>query len=273
MKKPLIILAGQAGSGKDTVGAHLSRWYRATTLGQADPLKRFAEVVFRFSHQQLWGPSELRNQRDPRFDVFEPDKITQVLDDLDLAYSRAAGSWLSDVLPRPLPSAKVREARQRLDRWLDDILVRVASYRGLTPRLVLQTLGTEWGRALLPDIWIDYAIRKADMILNGPNAYDRTKGLVYAVRPAPMVIVTDGRFLNEIDRVRAEGGIAIRIDRPGNELSTAAEQGGVTGHVSERQLTEIPEDHFDALIENGGGIEDLCLAAEGAVRALLPQVG
>src|SRR4051812_10494441 len=69
---PIVILAGGAGSGKDTVGEHLHARYGAVVIAQADPLKRFVRDVFGFSEQQLWGPSQLRNEPDPAFQRRNP---------------------------------------------------------------------------------------------------------------------------------------------------------------------------------------------------------
>lgn len=58
---------------------------------------------------------------------------------------------------------------------------------GLTPRRALQLLGTEWGRTMREDVWIDYAIRSAD-----PNA--------------AVTVITDVRFPNEARKIREAGG-------------------------------------------------------------------
>ena len=97
-------------------------------------------------------------------------------------------------------------------------------------RRLLQRIGTEGGRQVLgQDVWVDAALRK----VTGPT------------------IFTDCRFPNEADAVRARGGVAIRIERPGLE-SLRDEHGQV--HLSETALDGYA---FDAVIRNQGSVEDL----------------
>lgn len=62
---------------------------------------------------------------------------------------------------------------------------------GLTPRRALQTLGTEWGRALREDVWVDYLFRSR--------------------AEKECTIVSDVRFPNEAQRIREEGGIIVHV--------------------------------------------------------------
>jgi hypothetical protein len=81
-----------------------------------------------------------------------------------------------------------------------------------TPRLAMQTLGTEWGREMITaDLWVR-AWRKAfDELHAGVN-----------------VVIDDMRFPNEADAVRAATSLhkIVRIERPDLSLPGAA-------HVSE----------------------------------------
>lgn len=65
----LIGVVGRAGSGKDTIGNILlgcpARLF--SVMSFATPIKMFCKEVFAFSHDQLWGPSEMRNTPDPRY--------------------------------------------------------------------------------------------------------------------------------------------------------------------------------------------------------------
>jgi hypothetical protein len=84
-----------------------------------------------------------------------------------------------------------------------------------------------------------------------------------------LVVITDGRFRNEIEAVQVAGGVALRIIRPGSGLSAAAEAGGVKGHQSERELNEIADDEFDAVIYNDGTLEQLYRWTDSLVVGLL----
>lgn len=59
--------ASIAGSGKDTVAARLVEKHGFTQVSLADPMKRFCKDVFKFTDDQLWGPSEKRNMQDTRY--------------------------------------------------------------------------------------------------------------------------------------------------------------------------------------------------------------
>lgn len=93
-------------------------------------------------------------------------------------------------------------------------------------RRLLQRLGTEAGRQTLWDsIWIDAALT---------GLPDDAK-----------VVVSDARFLNEFDAVRARGGYIWRIERDG--------VGPANNHVSETEAVGYP--YFALTIQNNGTLE------------------
>ena len=72
---------------------------------------------------------------------------------------------------------------------------------GQTPRRAMQTLGTEWGRALIhPDLWV--------------------LAWLHAIKDYPQVVVDDVRFPNEVETIRAAGGMVILVERPGFTAET-----------------------------------------------------
>lgn len=91
-----------------------------------------------------------------------------------------------------------------------------AKLSGRTPREAMQMLGTEWGRALHPDFWVNLWRDWASDILD-QDGYG--------------VVVDDCRFPNEAAAVRALGGIVVDIVRP----SLVSLSVGIVGHVSEKQ--------------------------------------
>lgn len=94
-------------------------------------------------------------------------------------------------------------------------------------RKFLQNLGVAVREHVDPDAWLSRALRDIDKS-NDP------------------VVVTDCRFLNEIDAIRNRGGIIVRVNRPGI--------GPANDHVSEREwATTLP----DGVIDNDGTIEEL----------------
>jgi hypothetical protein len=98
----------------------------------------------------------------------------------------------------------------------------------LTPRLVLQLLGTEGGREVIhPNIWVNATLG---------NLTD-----------ADRVIVTDVRFPNEVTGIKVRKGIVVRVIRP-SKISTST-------HPSETALNDFQD--WDYVIVNDGTIEDL----------------
>lgn len=110
---------------------------------------------------------------------------------------------------------------------------------GVTPRQLMQTLGTEWGRTCVtPQVWLICWRRKAHNNLN--------RGID--------VVVDDIRYANEAELVRQLGGELWRIERPGTERNT--------DHASEGGLDDFT---FDRRIINDGSL----LALHTRVREIV----
>lgn len=214
MTKRIIALAGRAGSGKNTVAKLLN----AHEVSFAEPLKRFCQEVFAFTDAQVWGPSEERNKPDRRY-------------------------------PRVFACRCSSGVDIHGQRWVVTPMVACGDCAGtgtvtqhLTPREALQTLGTEWGRAMYENVWAELGVRRA------------------LAAPADLVMITDCRFTNEAKAVRDAGGEVWRIVRPGAGLA-----GGAGLHPSE---VEQESREFLALvtrtIENTGTLDDLRRAVQSS---------
>ena len=100
---------------------------------------------------------------------------------------------------------------------------------GRSPRELMQTLGTEWGREMVHrDVWL----RLADRALLGAG-----DGMV----------ISDVRFENEATWVREAAGLVIHVVRPSAEA--------VAPHASEAGILFHPD--VDVLIFNTGSIDEL----------------
>ncbi len=267
----IVLLVGKAGSGKDTVAEHIVKRRNAVAIAQADPLKRFAMDVFEFTEHQLWGPSQARNQRDPRFDWLDAGPVMSPLA-LHQNFTQHAPRWLDENLPAWFSSAQREDAAIKLRVWFRGVVDTLLDEKGLTPRGVLQTLGTEFGRAVCPTMWADRAVETAKQLLSYPTQYHR----VYGIRPHDkqwndLVVLTDGRFANELDIVHDAGGAAWGIQRPGSSLSSDAMNAGVAGHTSETSFDDIPHNSFDLVIVNDGTLADLYRRVDVALDAFFPR--
>ena len=233
----IIGILGKAGSGKDTAADFMVAQHGFVKVAVADPLKRICREVFDFSEEQLFGPSEKRNEPDRR-------------------YLR----WMADI-----PHMLTEDAKKEFPDG------NVPQY--LTPRHALQQLGTEWGRACYENVWVDYALRVAKKVMFGQEFkthdkqnYDQCLGL-YDWNESPMkpirgVVIPDVRFKNEVKAIRAAGGRVIRMRRGDPKLTGAAGQ-----HSSETEQDQIPEVDLDFTINNEGTLEELYLQVQHIIQA------
>ena len=106
----------------------------------------------------------------------------------------------------------------------------------VTPRVMMQTLGTEWGRSLLPDLWLRVWEHELD-------------------RDTHAVCVPDVRFDNEAELIRSLGGTIIHVVR-----KPTADMAAVPAHASEAGITRVKG---DIIFRNDRGIEKMAsLAAQ-----------
>jgi hypothetical protein len=131
----------------------------------------------------------------------------------------------------------------------------------LTCRYALQQLGTDWGRDCYDNIWIDYAIRTANIIekayiAKAPVYYNQQMGLVQESCAEVCfyrgVVIPDVRFRNEIDAIHKANGKVFRVVRPGAGL-----EGEAAAHKSEAEMRDMPDSLFDEVIQNDGTLDDL----------------
>lgn len=111
-------------------------------------------------------------------------------------------------------------------------------FNGMTPRYMMQTLGTEWGRRrLYGNIWVDAWSDFAGKV-DGPVAVD------------------DVRFSNEAKAVHDLGGVLWRVHRPGVEIMR---------HPSEVAMQGIKEDRY---IMNSTTISSLLRSVDALMEDL-----
>lgn len=108
---------------------------------------------------------------------------------------------------------------------------------GVSPRRMMQTLGTEWGRNLInPDLWLVMAHQR--LLRNGPG-----------------MVISDVRFENEAAWIRKHGGRIIHVIRP--------EAKAVEAHASEDGIEMLDT---DAQLFNSGTLEELQLSVRKLLR-------
>lgn len=103
---------------------------------------------------------------------------------------------------------------------------------GKSPRQLLQTVGTDWGRQMIdPDIWVRNLEER--LVRMERQGYDR-------------IVVPDVRFDNEAEFIRRRGGQVWQILRPANRepQSTHASESGISPELIDRSLVNsgTPDD-------------------------------
>lgn len=104
----------------------------------------------------------------------------------------------------------------------------------ITPRIMMQTLGTEWGRSLMPSLWLRVWQHELD-------------------DSAHCVCVPDVRFDNEAELIRELGGAIIHVVR-----KPTADMLAVPAHASEAGITRA---RGDIIFRNDRGIEKMAALA------------
>lgn len=96
----------------------------------------------------------------------------------------------------------------------------IKELKGVTPRHLMQTLGTEWGRNCIHEsVWVDVCLARSKHLM----------------RQGRSVVIDDVRFTNEADAIRDAGGVIVRVVRPGVQRTTS--------HASEGQLDSYKVDY------------------------------
>lgn len=197
-------LIGLAGAGKDTVAVILQEALRA--VGQDFEIDRYAGLLKEVARQVFGENFDDRNVKevDKFVDLHLADKIIDATDYVYLKLSR------SDI---------------DLDEWNALCQKHIDSCTWMSPRKFQQLLGTEVGRAIDPDIWVNYLKNQKRNL-----------------------IIPDVRFDNEL----VDFNILItRHPVPQGKLHASEV------YAAELQLSDNPYDYVDYVIHNDGSIDDL----------------
>lgn len=249
---PIIGIAGKAGSGKDTVGHFMEDDYGAVCIAFADPLKRMAmELVGQhvgFTEKDLWGSSKNRET-------------------LFRMSGEAKGLIEKSVFEND--SKMDKAALVTLISWWDNF---IKDRHEITPRHVLQTLGTEWGRKVDPHMWVKPAMDTSFRLLYGGYDYLPAKGLIPNKNTSvPLVVITDCRFRNEVLGIAKNGGKVVLMDSPSST--------SLSEHRSERELDDLPLFYYDYIMRNTRSgdpskkeeeLAELRIRVQDAMEVLLP---
>ena len=268
----IISISGKAGSGKDTVGSIIQDLTRKRTKGVSGLTKQEVTFIGDTDWQIKKYSDKLKDMvciligctreelEDQEFKVTPLGKEWQgyrvswhcpgnEFEDMIFSTEEDAVKWLNQ------EGAETDIEQAYKDRCLFEIK--------LTPRDILQSLGTDFGRDMLhPNGWVnalfaDYKF--TDLAISKYRSAGFSSQSLHG-DPYPNWIITDSRFPNDVKRTHEMGGILIRVNR-------AECEGRANEHVSETALDDFNE--WDYVIENNGTIEELI----GQVRTILEEAG
>jgi hypothetical protein len=225
---------GKIGSGKDTVGQIIQYldWYKAANSQGLSTNMSFEEWLkiktasFPFNHKH-WEIKKFAGKLKQIASILTGATLEQ-LEDQDFKKLEMGPEW------------------------------------GITYRELLQKLGTEAMRnGLHENVWVNALMADykngASIEIKDVNATFMGSKIesVKVKQEESKWIITDMRFPNEMEAVKAKGGITIRVNRPysttgGNGIPATFSQ--TQFHPSE---TALDNHEFDYVIDNNGTISDL----------------
>lgn len=199
----IIGISGKINSGKDTVGKIIQIITQSPHFND--------DAVIRFLERDLIKPKFVNK----KFADTLKDFICMLLgctrerlEDRDFKESHLGPEW-----------DKYRIIRKGYNNFYvnteEEALLELGKYVGcryvkvqMTPRLLLQLMGTECGREILhPNIWVNAVM--ANYVSSEVEEYSAVK----PDKEFPNWIITDMRFPNELKAVEDRKGVTIRVNR------------------------------------------------------------
>ena len=229
-------ISGKMGSGKDLVYNMLCELSDVDFENKkfAYPIKQVVSILLGCTIEQLEDREFKETELGEEWWYYKFDDIMLPISDRGLFIQT-----VNSIVFSPLDESEV-----------DTYIIK------LTPRKLLQLLGTEAGRHVIhPNIWVNalFADYVCDDCGQKECSTDEEDTGQMIHRSFPNWIITDVRFPNEAKAIKDKGGILIRINRPqylDNGLVIRKDE-----HLSETALDDY--DKFDHVIENDGTVQDL----------------
>ena len=260
----IIGISGKINSGKDTVGEivqiisaspHFTDEAVVSFIGRPQENKKFADKLKDMACILLGCSREQLEDRE-----FKEKELGEEWTKYKVLYIDAYET-------KELYFSSMKEVDKYALSLTDMLNIRKVELIKLTPRLLLQLLGTECGRQILhPNVWVNALMSeyKPVGVLNGvwekfhqenkdnPNYTKTEEGSSQWNACLPNWIITDMRFPNEMKAVKDRNGITIRINRNINLPG-----GGELGYQQHESETALDNAKFDYVIENDGELVDL----------------
>lgn len=301
----IIGISGKINSGKDTIGAIIRYLTLYNDLGYTHPISAndMSDWIKRSS--QVHSNWEIRKFADKLKDIVclligcTRDQLEDINfknkelgEEWTVYYFKGAykgmsiyGKRISPIFLTSNEAYSYKDSNKEFSLSLSEAIV---TKEILTPRKLLQLIGTECGRQIIhPNIWINtlFADYKSNYNCNycsrevtiTEHYYDSScvmckKGNTEEIYPN--WIITDVRFPNELDAIKERGGIVIRVNR--NTVINDNEANPIKSNKSYSNIntvqhpseTALDNATFDYIIDNNGTIDDLIIEVK---RILLKE--
>lgn len=257
----IISISGKIGSGKDTV-ANMLQYHLSSNPGNEGTFKQYNYLYNEIGtgiHKPEW---EIKRFADKLKDItcLLIGCSREQLEDREFKEKPLGEDWwyyraISFGSPQDVKMFPYTDgnSEKRCDEYIARNETSGHIYNmnliKLTPRKIMQLLGTECGREIIhPNIWVNSLF--ADYI-SSPNKHSTTqwKGSNW--------IIPDTRFPNEANAIKDKNGLLIRVNRP-IEMGMVESDGNKAEfkqHPSETALDDY--DDWDYIIENNESLEHL----------------
>jgi len=240
MKNNLIGISGKIGSGKDTVGKIL-QCISSYNRPNSDWVKEY--TLDRFIKERLENMSNSQSS-------YQIKKFADKLKDIVCLLLGCTREQLEDREFKEKELGEEWKVTKNMFCDMDSCGLCNCKDEVLTPRKLLQLIGTECGRQIIhPNIWVNALF--ADYGKPILNRWDDKGNNM----PASWII-SDVRFPNEVEAIKAKGGIIIRVERNNFFYDEKGKKClKIDNHPSETALDDYKD--FDYTIDNNGTIEEL----------------
>lgn len=260
----IIGISGKIGSGKDTVGHIIQYLVAKVENGYTSPdtendLKSF--IVNKHINHSIWQIKKFADKLKecvsiilniPRADLELSEVKNKVLGEEWIRYGYADGfirkyignGNMGEPIMNNKQCSKEKYEEERRTNW------QTAYKQEYTVRDILILLGTEVGRQIHDDFWVNALFSEYETVslpdettfIKDENKYIRDRSSNW--------IITDMRFSNELKAIEDRKGITIRCNRVNSQMQSTEQ----VNHISE---TSLDNAHFDYVLDNNGTIDEL----------------
>ena len=261
----ILSISGKIGSGKDTVGNILQILIDMPHFSNKAVIEYLDKKDINYSYENKKFADKLKD-----IVCLLIGCTKEQLEDRDFKEKELGEEWIRYSISNGFwshsdnnPSHKMMDSKQcTKEEYEEEVKINwQTAYKTVyTPRLLLQHIGTELIRNQIIDgIWVNALMSeyKAKEELVGTTPENIQWGEVY-----PNWIITDTRFPNELQAVKDNGGLTIKIVRPKERELILRNASSIidtrkTLEPKHKSETVLDNAEFDYVILNNGTIEDL----------------